>query len=67
MKGFMGLAYFQSLSMKGYYDDGNRATLSPLHLPSEETGGVALQGARCDPSCSGGRNHSERCVGCIVS
>src|SRR6266487_4130298 len=41
-------------------------TLSPLHLPSEGTG-VALQGARCFPSCSDGRNHSETLAGCIVS
>ena len=39
----------------------------PLHLPSEETEGVALQGARCVPSCAGGHTHSETCVGCIVS
>src|SRR5260221_12216795 len=38
---------------------------SPLHLPSEEPG-VALQGARCF-RCSGGRNQSETCAGCIVS
>src|SRR6266700_1064635 len=41
-------------------------TLSPLHLPSEGTG-VALQGARCFPPCSDGRNHSETLAGCIVS
>src|SRR5258706_539327 len=41
--------------------------LSPLHLPSEEPGGVALQGARCFPSCADGRNHNETYAGCIVS
>ncbi len=41
--------------------------LSPLHLPSEEPGGLALQGARSVLSCSGGRSQSETCAGCIVS
>ena len=38
-----------------------------VHLASGETGGLVFQGARCFPSCSGGRNHSETCEGCIVS
>src|SRR5215831_12201901 len=34
--------------------------------PSEETGGLALQGFRFS-SCAGGRNQSETWEGCIVS
>src|SRR5436305_1937132 len=40
---------------------------SLFHVPSEEAGGEFLQRVRCVPWRSGGRNHSETCLGCIVS
>src|SRR5215469_13331892 len=52
-----------------YAKTGNEdepGALSPFQFPSEETGGMALQGVRW-MSCAGGRNHSETCAGCIVS
>jgi hypothetical protein len=59
--------HWSRLSCSTTGNEGDPCTLSPPHLSSEEPGGVALQGARCVSSCSGGRNHSETKVGCIVS
>src|SRR5260370_39333707 len=69
-RGKMPLFAAHHCSRLSYPQTGNGdepGTLSPLHLSSEEPGGVALQGARCVRSCAGGRNHSETCTGCIVS
>src|SRR5258708_4877376 len=40
---------------------------SSLTSSSEGTEEVALHRARWFPWCAGGRNHSETCVGCMVS
>ncbi len=42
-------------------------TLSPLHFPSEEAGGVLLQAVCCFLSGLAGGSHSETWLGCIVS
>src|SRR6266571_661002 len=62
-----GSHHWSSLSRSKTANADEPGTLSPLHFPSEETGELDLQGARCVPSCSGGRNHNETWEGCIVS
>src|SRR5258708_32715655 len=69
-RGKMPLFAAHHCSRLSYPQTGNGdepGTLSPLHLSSEEPGGVALQGARSVRSCAGGRNHSETCTGCIAA